>query len=226
MYRISLTSAPGQNFQASQTVNGSDDITTGNLWSQVNSMIKWTPQVLTFLLNWAWVPNLILLTLHPTPTPNRFSSLIPEQSNVATAASELTGNFIKDVLFGKWEHFFLWSSVFLSVTAGTDNPYWLLNTQKNSKDPFFPVTANATYWLFSAPHNSTFSPFDCREEKENVSHVTKQDIDRLTETTIQRICLATKADVCECGCGCECVWVCVQVQEGMCERERKSACVL
>ena len=39
---------PGQNFQASLAVHGSDDIAIGNFWSQVNSMIKCSPQVVTF----------------------------------------------------------------------------------------------------------------------------------------------------------------------------------
>ena len=39
-------------------MHGSDDITAGNLWSQVNYMIKWTPQVFNGLLS-----NLTLLTL-------------------------------------------------------------------------------------------------------------------------------------------------------------------
>ena len=43
MQSISLTSASSKSFQASKTVHGSDDVMTGNLWSQANSMIKCTP---------------------------------------------------------------------------------------------------------------------------------------------------------------------------------------
>ena len=45
-----VTSAPGQNFQASQAVHDIDDITTRNFWSQFNALINCTPLVLTFIL--------------------------------------------------------------------------------------------------------------------------------------------------------------------------------
>ena len=66
MCRISLTSAPGQNFQASKTVHGSDDITTGNFWSQDKFYDQLHTPSFNFLPISAWVPNLILLTLLST----------------------------------------------------------------------------------------------------------------------------------------------------------------
>ena len=47
----SVTSPPGQNYRASLAVHGSDDITSRNIWSQVNSMAKCTPQVFNFSLS-------------------------------------------------------------------------------------------------------------------------------------------------------------------------------
>ena len=47
----SLTSAPGQNIQASQAVHGIDEILTGNFWSLEDVMIQYIPKILTYFAN-------------------------------------------------------------------------------------------------------------------------------------------------------------------------------
>ena len=44
----SLTSLPGKHLQFSQTVHGSNDVMNRNFLSQINAMIKWIHQVLSF----------------------------------------------------------------------------------------------------------------------------------------------------------------------------------